>query len=66
MRDQIKLRKKSGVEMTFTKETQAEKRSGNPQHQIKIAAELLTETNDYRSFSTARIRFPVTVVIDYQ
>ena len=50
MRDQIKLRKKSGVEMTFTKETQAEKRSGNPQHQIKIATEFLAETNDHCPF----------------
>jgi hypothetical protein len=34
MRDQIKLRKKSGVEMTFTKETQAEKRSGKKLNSI--------------------------------
>ncbi len=66
MRDQIKLRKKSGVEMTFTKETQAEKRSGNPQHQIKIATEFLAKTNDDRPLSAPCIRFAVAVIIDYQ
>ena len=66
MRDQIKLWKKSSVEMTFTEETQAEKRSSNPQHQIKIATEFLAETNDHCPFSTACIRFAVTIIIDYQ
>ena len=66
MRNQVKLREKGGIDMSFKKEKQAEERSRNSQCQIEIASELLTETDNNRSFSAPCIRFAIPIVVYYQ
>ena len=62
--DQIKLRKQSRIKMSFTQEPETEQGRCYSQCQIKIASELLTETDDNGLFSASCIRFAVAVIID--
>ena len=53
--DQIKLRKQSRIKMSFTQEPETEQGRCYSQCQIKIASELLTETDDNGLFSASCI-----------
>ena len=53
--DQIKLRKQSRIKMSFTQEPETEQGRCYSQCQVKIASELLTETDDNGLFSASCI-----------